>query len=224
MSKKRKVIGILGGTFDPIHAGHLRAALEIFEHLSLEEIRLIPCKTPPHRALPLASADDRMHMVKIAIKNSPLSIDEKEMKREGPSYSVDTLIELRSEFPTASLCLIMGVAVFLSLPSWHKWENLLDMANIVVLCQNNEDLLNSGIISDLFKTHLLDPKQNIADFKAGKIMQHKITLLNISASTIRTLIHAGRSPQFLLPNPVWEYIQQHALYGYSKHAVQSQYT
>ena len=218
----RKSIGILGGTFDPIHFGHLRAALEIFEQFSFQEVRLIPCKSPVHRTEPLASAVDRVNMVKIAIENSPLLLDEKEMRREGPSYSVDTLTELRKEYPDASLCMIIGVDAFLDLPSWHEWEKLLDLTNIIVMCRAGWEMPTNGVMYNLFKKSMLKPKENIINFNAGKILSHQITALNISASTIRGYIQSGYSPQFLLPAKVWEYIQQHALYAYCKDRLNSQ--
>ena len=117
MNHIRKRIGILGGTFDPIHFGHLRAALELLEQIPLHEIRLIPCRIPVHRATPLASADARLEMVKLAVENSPLLIDEREMHHEGPSYSINTLQALRSDYPDASLCMIIGMDAFWNLPS-----------------------------------------------------------------------------------------------------------
>ncbi len=224
MGNRHQTIGIFGGTFDPIHFGHLRAILEVTEQLHLNETRLIPCKNPPHRIPPLATGEHRLNMLKIAIKHSPLSIDEQEMQRTGPSYSVDTLRKLKKEHPNDSLCMIIGVDAFLGLPSWHKWEELIQLANIVVMYRAGWDISETGTINTLLKKHVLNPQENIADFKCGKILQHKITSLNISASTIRTLIQEGHSPQFLLPDEVWEYIQEHGLYGYTKSHSRTQST
>ena len=126
-------IGVFGGTFDPIHYGHLRTAFELMQALRLSEIRFLPCGTPPHRDMPQADARLRLAMVKGAIEGQPgFIIDDREIHREGPSYSVDTLIDLRSEYPHRSLCLIVGMDAFLSLPKWYQWRELLQLAHLIV--------------------------------------------------------------------------------------------
>jgi nicotinate-nucleotide adenylyltransferase len=212
MNKKR-TIGLFGGTFDPIHNGHLRAAFEIYEQLALDEMRLIPCKHPPHRATPIASEKDRLNMVKLAIQGTPLQVDEREMHRPGPSYSVDTLESLRREYPDASLCLVIGANAFLGLPSWHEWEKLTRLANIIILCRSEWIIPLSGTVVELIEKQTLQSNEKLAFFAAGKILKHEITSIDISASMIRTLIQSGRAPYFLQPNTVSEYIQHHNLYA-----------
>jgi nicotinate-nucleotide adenylyltransferase len=211
----KKTIGILGGTFDPIHFGHLRAAQEIYERLELDEMRLMPCKQPPHRALPMASASDRLTMVRLAAKDTPFIVDDREMQRKGPSYSVDTLISLRNEFPKASLCLIIGVDAFLGLPTWHEWQKIIQLANIVVMHRSGWDIPTTGAVAELLAKHQLKTNEKMVDFTAQKITEQAITSLEIAASTIRSLIQAGHSPDFLLPSRVIDYIKQHQLYGFS---------
>jgi len=208
----KKSIGIFGGTFDPIHFGHCRAALEIKQQLKLEELRLIPCKNPPHRTT-IASAEDRLAMLKLAVKNTPLMIDDCEMLRSGPSYTVDTLLSLRKAHPRTSLCLIIAMDAFLGLPTWYEWEKLIELANIAVIDRQGWNMPGSGILAEFFNNHALASKENIIDFTCGKIVLQSITSLDISASNIRLLIQKGHSPQFLLPDSVLEYIQKHTLYS-----------
>jgi len=117
----KQPIGIFGGTFDPIHCGHLRTAFELWQELRLAEVRLLPAGTPPHRDQLYASAEVRLTMVRAAVAAQPyFVVDDREVRRTGPSYSVDTLTELRREFPERSLCLLLGMDAFLGLPQWHR--------------------------------------------------------------------------------------------------------
>lgn len=211
MSRK-KAIGILGGTFDPIHFGHLRSALEIYQQLNFDEMRLIPCKQPPHRTQPFASAADRLAMTRIAVEQSPLMVDDREMHRDGPSYSVDTLLSLRQEYPEASLCFVIGLDAFLNLPTWHKWEKIIQLANIIVMHRGNWSIPTTGTISELLTINALKSSEKILDFSCGKVLEQSITPLNISASNIRSMLQSRISAEFLLPKPVLNYIHQHHLY------------
>ena len=131
------MIGVFGGTFDPIHFGHLRSALEIGESLRLKEIRFIPCRIPPHRDEPLADPLQRLAMVRAALAGQPEMIaDDREIKRDGSSYMVDTLESLRNEFVNDPLCLILGMDAFMELPTWHRWQDLLTLAHLVVMHRN----------------------------------------------------------------------------------------
>lgn len=210
-----KCIGIFGGTFDPVHFGHLRSALEIHQQLNFNETRFIPSNHPPHRIEPFVSAEHRLNMLRISLVDTPFILDQREIQREGPSYSVDTLVELRAEFPDASLCMIIGSDAFLSLPTWHQWEKLLTLCNIIVISRQGWNIPESGVVFTLLKRNELSSDETLQDFAFGKILPHKITNLEISGSNIRSLIQNGYSPKFLLPSPVWHYIQQHQLYGYT---------
>src|SRR5262245_12412890 len=126
-------LGLFGGTFDPIHYGHLRTAFELWQALGLAEVRFMPTGSPPHREQTHASAGHRLAMVKAAVAGQPaFTVDDREVRRSGVSYSVDTLAELRAEHPDRSLCLLLGMDAFLGLPNWHRWRELLDLAHIVV--------------------------------------------------------------------------------------------
>src|SRR5262245_20791089 len=126
-------IGLFGGTFDPIHHGHLRTAFELWQSLQLAEVRFLPTGSPPHRVEALASSEVRLDMVRAAVAGQPaFVVDDREVRRAGVSYSFDTLAELRAEFPDRSLCLLLGMDAFLGLPNWHRWRELLDLAHVVV--------------------------------------------------------------------------------------------
>ena len=209
----RKRIGIFGGTFDPIHIGHLRMALELKQQLQLDEMRLLPCYLPPHRPMPGASANQRVDMLEIALQGcSELQIDQRELQRDNPSYTYDTLCELRAEVGTqTSLCLCMGMDSFTTLDSWHNWDQLLQLAHIVVVARPGWFLPESGAVADLLQAQRSEIEV-IAQQAAGAIVLLEQRRLPISATDIRAQIHAGSSPQFLVPDGVWNYIRSNALY------------
>lgn len=209
----RKRIGIFGGTFDPIHIAHLRMALEIKQQLQLDEMRLLPCYLPPHRPAPGATAEQRVDMLNIALQNcAELVVDTRELQRNKPSYTYDTLRELRAQVgDQVSLCLCMGMDSFATIDSWHNWDQLLQLAHIVVVARPGWFLPESGAIANLLQAQRADVAV-IAQQPAGAIVILEQRLLAISATDIRAQIHAGNSPQFLVPDPVWNYIRAHELY------------
>ena len=209
----RNLIGIFGGTFDPIHIGHLRMALELKQQLQLDEMRLLPCYLPPHRPVPGATADERVAMLKLALQDcAELVIDERELRRNKPSYTYDTLCELRAEVgPDISLCLCMGMDSFATLDTWHNWAQLLRLAHIVVVARPGWLLPESGAVAELLDLHRC-PTDAIARRAAGAIVLCEQRLIPVSATDIRAQIHAGSSPQFLVPDGVWNYIRSHQLY------------
>ncbi|MGZ8137342.1 MAG: nicotinate-nucleotide adenylyltransferase, partial [Methylococcaceae bacterium] len=161
------MIGIFGGTFDPIHYGHLRSALEVKERLGLTEVRLIPCSQPPHREQPVAPAPMRLQMLELAIKNQPgLIADTRELQRQGSSYMVDTLQSLQQEFKDRSLLLFIGADAFNHLTGWRQWRQLFDYAHIVVMTRPGFTIQN---LDNFFKNRLTDNKTELADNKAGKL-------------------------------------------------------
>lgn len=210
-------IGIFGGTFDPIHFGHLRPMLELKERLGLERVHLIPCNIPPHRGEPHASAEQRCAMLQLAIDDEAgLQLDRRELLRPGPSYMVDTLKSLREEYGgQRPLCLIIGGDAFLGLPSWYHWQELVQLAHIVVTHRPGWEL-DEGVLEqplrELLVEHRLAAPQQLALAPAGGVLLQTVTQLDISATEIRRLVAAGNSANFLLPQPVWDYIRQHNLY------------
>jgi nicotinate-nucleotide adenylyltransferase len=209
----RKTLGIFGGTFDPIHIAHLRMALEIKQQLQLDEMRLLPCYLPPHRPTPGASAIQRVEMLNIALQDcAELVIDKRELQRDQPSYTYDTLCELRAEIGEhASLCLCMGMDSFATLDSWYRWDQLLHLAHLVVVARPGWCLPGSGAIADVLQSYRAD-NTAIRQQPAGAVVVLEQRLLPISATDIRAQISAGSSPQFLLPDAVWNYIRSNALY------------
>jgi nicotinate-nucleotide adenylyltransferase len=209
----RKCTGFFGGTFDPIHLGHLRLALELKQQLALDEMYLVPCYIPPHRASPSVDAQQRLRMLQLALADcSDLRWDARELQREFPSYTYDTLRELRKEFgPETSLSWCMGMDSFITLDSWHRWRELLDLAHLVVVARPGWELPKQGAIADMVAQHRADLSE-IRNAAAGKLVILEQRLLPISATEIRTQIRAGESPQFLLPDAVWNYIREHTLY------------
>lgn len=210
-------IGILGGTFDPIHYAHLRLAEEVGETLALAQVRFIPASIPPHRATPRVTAADRLAMTRLACADNPrFVVDERECHRDGPSYTVDTLIELRKEFGNEiGLCLLMGADAFALLMTWSRWERLFDLAHLVVAHRPGYELDADKLPAALaaqWKSRRTDAVSSLSDSAAGLIWPQAITPLDISATAIRAAIRAGRSPRYLLPAAVLDYIQRNLLY------------
>jgi len=204
------MIGILGGTFDPIHYGHLRSALEVKEIFGLTEIHLIPSAQPPHREQPTANPNMRLHMLKLAIENQPGFVaDDREIKRTGPSYMVDTLSSLRDEFKDTPLLLFIGTDAFNQLKTWHQWRLLFSFAHIVVMTRPG---FNPQQLEDCFIERHTDQLTELAHNRAGKLYFHQVSQLDISATAIRNMIAKHQNPGFLLPDTVIAYIRQEQLY------------
>jgi nicotinate-nucleotide adenylyltransferase len=212
-------VGILGGTFDPIHNGHLRLAEEVSELLGLEQIRFIPTGTPPHRAQPQADNAHRAEMVQLAITGNPRFIlDNRELLRAGQSYSFDTVTELRQSLaPRTPVVLMMGADAFLSLPGWHRWRELLEICHIVVAQRPGYGVTSweSALAPELWEAFSNRAVVNMAPLRkspGGRIAIHTMTALDISASLLRSQLRSGVSPRYLLPDSVLDYIQTHGLY------------
>ena len=207
------MIGILGGTFDPVHKGHVQIALDVHHALGLEQTRLIPCNVPTHRDMPVASAEQRCAMLELAIEGHPeLSIDMRELERAGPSWMVDTLSSLRQELGKTPLCLIVGVDAFNHINTWHEWHRLIELAHIVVVKRPEFELAKSGTVHEFYKEHMTQDKQALSEQPAGLVYQYEATRMDISSTGIRERIRAGEDAgKFLCPK-VWSYIQKHAIY------------
>jgi len=204
------LIGIFGGTFDPVHYGHLRAALEVKEIFGLSELRLIPSATPPHRMQPAASPLMRLRMLTLAVINHPeLVVDSRELDRGGPSYMVDTLKSLRQQFPNGPLLLFIGSDAFNHLDCWHQWQQLFTYAHIVVMTRPG---FTAQALDDFFTGRLASGQQELAQTVAGKLFFQTVTQLDISATAIRNMIAQQHNPGFLLPDAVITYIKQNGLY------------
>jgi nicotinate-nucleotide adenylyltransferase len=207
-------IGIFGGTFDPIHCGHLRTAFELWQELRLEEVRLLPTGTPPHRDQLYASAELRLQMVRAAVADQPsFIVDDREVRRTGLSYSVDTLTELRGEYPERSLCLLLGMDAFLGLPHWHRWRELLDLAHIVVAHRPGWRAPTTGPLGEVMVDHGTGSIRELHTRRAGCIYVHAGTQLEISSTELRALLVAGRDPRYLVPEEVRQIILETRCYA-----------
>ncbi len=210
-------LGILGGTFNPIHYAHLRLAEELTDSLGLGEVRIIPAATPPHRPTPQVNADHRLAMVRAAVAgNARLVLDDRECRRTGLSFTVDTLLELRHELgPERPFFLLMGVDAFHGLPSWSRWEQLFDLAHVVVVHRPGFTTTLSpftDVVARQLETRRRDAVSDLQPQAAGFILFSPITPLDISATAIRAALADGRSPRYLLPDSVLDYIHRHHLY------------
>ena len=210
-------IGIFGGTFDPIHYGHLRTAFELLQTLDFEEVRFIPCGDPPHRGVTFAPAALRLDMVRLATQDEPgFIVDDRELQREGPSYSIDTLASLREEFPGRSLCLITGMDAFLGLPTWHRWDEILDFAHIVVAHRPGWRAPGEGALGVLLGEHRTQRADDLHETPRGGVYVHAVTQLEIASTEIRSLVAEGYDPRYLMPDSVRAVIMESSCYTSSQ--------
>ncbi|OED43860.1 nicotinate (nicotinamide) nucleotide adenylyltransferase [Chromatiales bacterium (ex Bugula neritina AB1)] len=196
-----KKIGVYGGSFDPVHNGHLRSAQEVMQLCNLDELRFVPSGNPPHRSRALVSAVHRRAMLKLAVADVPgMVIDTRELERTQPSYSIDTLESIRAEVPHASLVLIIGMDQFSAFDTWHRWQELLQRVDLAVLERPGETI--SAHARELLKGAL-----------AERISVLKVTQLEISSSRIRHDLSQGLEIRFLVPYAVRNYIRENRLYA-----------
>ena len=213
-------IGILGGTFDPIHYGHLRLAEELAERLRLEEVRVVPSGTPPHRSAPAVAAEHRLAMARLATAgNTRFRIDEREMRRAGPGYTFDTLKDLRAEAGEARpLALLLGADAFLEFATWHRWREIFGLAHIAVAhrpgfpAERWAERMPQPLARE-YTSRLMQQPLAIHLSPAGGVTVVPFTALDISATAIRDMLRAGASPRYLLPAAVLDYIRSHQLYS-----------
>jgi nicotinate-nucleotide adenylyltransferase len=211
------MIGILGGTFDPVHYGHLRPALEIQQALGLDEVRLVPSHMPPHRPQPHASAQQRLAMLHAAVAGDPaFSVDTREFERAGPSYTLDTLKSLRAELAGTSMCLLIGMDAFRELSSWHRWREILDYAHLVVMTRQGVLPPERGELADFISLHKVAEAATLKSRTSGLLLFHTVSQLEISATQIRKLLAGGKRADFLLPDSVLQLIRSEGLYGTGK--------
>ena len=213
-------IGILGGTFNPIHYGHLRVSEEVREGIGLEKVFFIPSGNPPLKAMELAPAKDRYEMTRIAIGTNPLfQISDIECRRTEKSYTVETLSELKGTYPGKEFYFILGIDSFIEIPLWHQPEKLMELTNFVVVSRPGFSFsgLASLVIADAEVLQALDDRRLRAHRtrlkSGGDIFLMNVTLVDISATVIRSLVHRGMSIKYLLPEMVESFIISHGLYS-----------
>lgn len=218
------LIGIYGGTFDPVHFGHLRIAEELVEILQLYELRFLPAGRPRLRNEPAASQYHRMAMLQEAIHgNEKFLLDDREINRPGESSSVESLRELRNEFTGKKIafCFIMGVDAFLKLPDWYHWHELFRLCHLVIVNRpGHTSLANQTCLPPKLKNECLsrwtDDVNTLRSSPSGLVFTTVTTLLDISATAIRAYIAAGKSARYLLPDNVLNYIDIHHVYREGK--------
>ncbi|HET8849631.1 MAG TPA: nicotinate-nucleotide adenylyltransferase [Marinobacter sp.] len=206
---------IYGGTFDPIHHGHLRLALEVMDALSVRRLDLVPCHIPPHRGATGASSEQRLELIRLAIEGEPgLGVDDRELRREGASYTADTLRQLRAELGADEpLVMVVGTDAFAAVDRWREWQAIPDLAHILVVNRPGAPLPPGSEVARLIQARQVDSPEAFSQRPAGRIHVLDAPLLDISATGIRARIQAGRSPRYLTPDRVWARIRALGLYG-----------
>jgi nicotinate-nucleotide adenylyltransferase len=209
------MIGLFGGTFDPIHAGHLRAALDVVQRLRLSELKLMPLAAAVHRRQPIASPEHRLQMLEAAIRDEPrLVADDRELRRGGPSYTVETLLSVRDEIgPETPLCLAVGADAFAAFGDWHRPLDILGLVHLVVMQRPGALTPRDSWLRDQVVQRRVDDPDVLRQSAAGHIYFSTVTQLDISATRIRWLLGNGESPRYLLPDSVLEFALRHGLYS-----------
>lgn len=205
-----KIIGVFGGTFDPIHNAHLYVAQNILQHFDCQQIHFIPCKKPLLKAPATANTKHRLNMLQKALKGYPnILLDERELLRSKPSYMYDTLQSLQQDFPKIPLALIVGMDAFLQLPQWYRWQELLSLAHIIVVNRKQLSLPQEGKLFEYLQHHQTTQKTDLYQISPGKIYLHQIPEQDISSNLIRENINTHVQQ---VPSPAQNYIKQHHLY------------
>jgi nicotinate-nucleotide adenylyltransferase len=217
MSKTDPVLeplALFGGTFDPVHYGHLKCADEARQKLNLEYMYLLPAGDPPHRGTPQASTGQRLEMLKLALLEFPgLKLDDRETRRQGPSYMVETLLEFRQENPLRSLVLLIGQDAANLLHTWFQWQQLFSLAHIVILTRPDAHLQYRPEVEESITRRLTSDMSDLQSSVAGKVLQLEVESIDISATLVKELLDQGRSPESMLPATVLDYIEEQCLYA-----------
>lgn len=211
-------VAIFGGTFDPVHNGHLRSAIEIKEALGVGELRLMPSHRPPLRGAPGAESRQRLAMVAAAVNGqSGLRVDDRELRRDGPSYTVDTLRDLRAELGAAvSLTVVMGSDAFNQLHRWQDWQSLFSLANVLLLHRADYPLAADATVTAFVEARRVADASELTAVSAGGFYELGLIQLPISATDIRQRLASGKSISYLVPDVVADYIAEHGLYTQCK--------
>ena len=204
------MIGLFGGAFDPVHFGHLRPALEVFEALSLDEIRFIPLTQAPHKRQPVLSAETRYRMLQSALGGQPGFVaDRCEIDRGGVSWTVDTLTEKRQRLGASTpLALLLGSDAFAGLPAWRNWLEILEKAHIIVMKRPGGEIDESAFPKGYIQSRIVRDPRRLGEQPAGSIVQMEVTQLAISSSQIRQLLDQRRSVRYLVPETEAEALQE----------------
>jgi nicotinate-nucleotide adenylyltransferase len=207
------MIGILGGTFDPIHLGHLRTALDVLEGVGLDQVRFVPLKVAVHRDQPAAPGALRLEMVRAAIAGQEgFAADDRELRRDGPSYTLHTLESLRAEHGGRSLCLLLGSDAFKGFADWHRPERIVELAHLVVMHRPGAAVPADAGLRPFLDERLARDPADLRRAPAGRILFFPVTQLDISATDIRERVGRGLSPRYLVPDSVLALMERESLY------------
>jgi nicotinate-nucleotide adenylyltransferase len=213
MLKGVEPLALMGGTFDPVHYGHLRCAEEAREKLQLERLYLLPAGQPPHRGVPGASAGQRLDMLKLALEEFPaLDLDDRETRRPGPSYMVETLFEIRVEDPARPLVLLIGQDAANQLHTWYEWRRLFDLAHLVLLTRPGIAAGYHQEVETEIGQRLASEISALSETPSGAVMYLGVTPVEVSATLIKQRLAEGLDPGPMLPEKVLEYIRSNRLY------------
>jgi nicotinate-nucleotide adenylyltransferase len=207
-------IGLFGGTFDPIHYGHLRTAFELLQALKLAQVRFLPTGNPPHRFDPLAPSALRLQMVRAAVAGQAgFSVDDREVRRSGVSYSIDTVTELRREYPERSLCLLLGMDAFLGMPTWHRWSEIFELCHVVVAHRPGWKAPITGPLGEVMVDRGTGSVRDLHASVAGRVFVRAVTQLEIASTDLRALIMSGQDLRYLVPDAVRDLIATSGCYA-----------
>lgn len=211
---RNRAVAIFGGTFDPVHYGHLRAAAEIAERLKVSNFRLVPAGQPPHRKATWADPFHRLAMLELAVAPySDLHVDEREIRRDGPSFMVETLHSVRAEVGDVPLLLCVGQDAANQLDQWHCWRELPQLAHLVVMTRPRSEPHYPASLAEVLEQRRVSRARDLMRSPAGLVCHVEVTQLAISSTDIRRQLARGWDPRFLLPGTVLAYIRKHGLYG-----------
>jgi nicotinate-nucleotide adenylyltransferase len=211
-------IGLFGGTFDPVHFGHLRLATELAEAFHLDQVIFVPAGLPYHRGRSAhATSEQRLTMLKLATaRDARFDVDDRELRREGPTYTYDTLLEVRKERGAElPIVFLVGSDTFAKIDTWHRWTELFDLAHFAVAIRANDETWQTrgpgAFPRDAWPRITLNPRE-LVSAPSGKVVTFSMTPIAISSSAIRTLAGEGASIRYLSPDPVVEFVRSHDLY------------
>lgn len=209
-----RLICLYGGTFDPVHYGHLKPLAELQQKLAADAVYILPASIPPHRPVPQASSRQRVEMLQLALREYPdFILDSRELERGGPSWTVPTLQSFQQQYPDDNLCLVMGGDAFASLPTWYHWKEILQLAHIIVIERAGE-LVCSKL--DWATEYIVDDVTALRDRKCSSVMPVSLKGYDISATDIRQQLNEGRDIDGMLSDEVLDYIRRNGLYQNDK--------
>ncbi|MEZ5447324.1 MAG: nicotinate-nucleotide adenylyltransferase [Gammaproteobacteria bacterium] len=208
-----KPVGLLGGSFDPVHDGHLRLAIEVMEGLDLDHVRLVPLNLPNATKLPVATGEQRLAMLRAAVAGEPRLVpDDRELRRGGISYTVETLQSLREELPHQPLCLILGMDAYRRIGTWHHWQRLLTLSHIVIAARPGAGVTAADLPAEFGRAETADPDM-LRRQPCGSVYRQTIQQLDISSTQIRERLRHGLNVRYLLPDAVFDFIHRHHPYS-----------